>query len=144
MPSLRVSALVRGKIDQVYEYVTGYPVGGQVNVQALESKYGKVVEREDSTLTFREEVGEGLTWQCTFEPPHQRIMRALDSTWSDRTDRFEATDSSTLWTITWEVKASGIRVYTKWLTFLLRDRRIIYRRVVAPVVAHFQQENPGD
>ena len=45
----------------------------------------------------------------------------------------------TLWTITWDMKASCIKVYTRWLTFLLRDRRLIYRRVVSPVVAHFQE-----
>jgi hypothetical protein len=124
--------------------VTSYPVGGQANVEALESRYGKLLEREGSTLTFLEDVGDGLTWQCVFDPPNQRVMRAVDSTWSDRTDRFEAADGGTLWTITWDMKASGIKVYTRWLTFLLRDRRLIYRRVVSPVVAHFQEGVSGD
>ena len=144
MPSLRVRTLVPGRLEQVYEHVTSYPVKGQVNVEALESRHGKLLEREGNTLTFLEDVGDGLTWQCVFDPPDQRVMRAVDSTWSDRTDRFEAAGGGTLWTITWDMKASGIKVYTRWLTFLLRDRRLIYRRVVAPVVAHFQEYNSKD
>ena len=141
MPRLRVKTLVPGKLEQVYEHVTGFPVSAPVDGPALEGQYGKLLDRDGNILTFFEDVGDGLTWQCVFDPPNQRVMRAVDSNWSDRTDRFEDASGGTLWTITWELKARGIKVYTQWLTFLLRDKRLIRQRVVAPVVAHFQQQS---
>jgi hypothetical protein len=143
MPRLRIRASVPGRLEHVYEHVTGFPVGGQVDVAALESQYGKLLEREGNTLTFLENVGDGLKWQCVFDPPDQRTMRALDSSWSDRIDRFEATNGGTLWTITWKLKARGIKRYTQWFTFLLREKRRIYQRVVSPVVTHFQEGSTG-
>jgi hypothetical protein len=143
MPRLRVRTLVPGRLEQVYEHVTLFPVEGQVDVGAMESQYGKLLEREKNTLTFLENVGDGLKWRCVFDPPDQRTMHALDSSWSDRIDRFEAANGGTLWTITWELKAGGIKRYTQWLTFLLREKRRIYQRVVSPVIVHFQEEDPG-
>jgi hypothetical protein len=144
MPRLRVRTFVPGRLEQVYEQVTGFPVGDQVDIGVMESQYGKLLEREDNTLTFLEDVGDGLKWRCVFDPPNQRTMRAVDSSWSDRIDRFDATNGGTLWTINWELKARGIKRYTQWLTFLLRDKRRIYQRVVYPVVTHFQKESPDN
>ena len=142
MPRLRVKTLVPGSPDQVYEHVTAFSTSGQVDDNVLETKYGKLLERQGNTLMFLEDIGGGVKWQCTFEPPNQRIMRALDSTWSDRIDQFEPTDGGTLWTITWELKAHGLPAYTKWLAFHLKDKRHVYQRLVLPVVSHFQGAGP--
>lgn len=138
MPKLRVRALVPGSPDRVYEHVTGFPVSGQVDDNTLEARYGRLLQRDNNELTFWEDVGGGVTWKCIFEPPNRRTMRAVDSSWSDRIDQFAPSGNSTLWTITWELKAQGLASYTQWLAFQLREKKRVYLGVVGPVVSHFQ------
>jgi hypothetical protein len=138
MPTLRIKTVVPGDLDRVYEQVTAFPVEGQIDVPALEERYGSLLERQGKTLTFEERGESQVKWRCTFDPPNQRIMRALDSSWSDRTDRFEPTGGGTLWTISWELKAQGLAAYTQWLVFHLREKKRAYQRLVMPIVTHFQ------
>jgi hypothetical protein len=140
MPKLKFRSLVPANVDQVYEHVTAFPVSGQADEKALESKYGRLLERDDNTFTFQENTEPGMRWQCTFQPPKLRTMRALDSSWSDRIDEFEPDQGGTKWTITWEPKGRGLAAYTQWLAFQLKDKQRVYGLIVLPVLQHFQRD----
>ncbi len=137
MPSVSISYFVPGSPAEVYEFVTGYPVSGEPGAAVLEEKYGKLLRRGPGTLTFLEDLGAGVQWECSFDPPRSRSMRALESGWSDRHDHFEPQPGGTLWTVTWELKAGGISSLIQRLTFILLTRRRFTDRVAAPVIAHF-------
>ena len=139
MATLSVTNLIPGDPRSVYEFVTGFPTNGDVNLARLESKYGKFLERNGNRLVFREEIGGGTRWEYTFQPPSQRYMRALDSTWSDRDDRFEAVEGGTQWTMTWLLKSRGLPVITQWLTFHISSKKQIHSQIVRPVLDHFRQ-----
>ena len=85
-------------------------------------------------MTFREDIGGGVTWDCLFEPPMRRTMRTVDSTWSDRIDEFFITPQGTLWEITWEVKGTARTTLTKWLAYHLYTKRNIWRKMVEPAL----------
>ena len=85
MVFLKIRTQIPATPAQVFEYVTTFSSDGQVNQQALENKYGRLLEQEGNTYTFLESTG-GVTWRCTFEPPGHRAMRTVGSTWSDRLD----------------------------------------------------------
>ena len=85
-------------------------------------------------MTFREDIGGGVTWELLFEPPNWRTMRTVDSTWSDRIDQFFTIPQGTLWEITWEVKAGTVTTLTKWLAYHIITKRTIWRRTVEPVL----------
>ena len=139
MPNIKIQTLVPGIPERVFEYVTAFAVSGRVNRKALEDRHGRLLEQEGHTYTFQDDTAASITWQCTFEPPRLRIMRALESTWADRIDIFEPSPEGTLWTIVWEPKATGIRAYTQWLGFKLRGKQQVYQEVITPVVRHFQE-----
>ena len=134
MLRLKYQAIVSASPEVVFQKVTGYPLTGQVRGEELEGKYGKYLSGEGPTLTFREDIGGGVTWECFFEPPIRRTMRTVDSSWSDRTDEFFTVPQGTLWEITWEVKAGTITSLTKWLAYHLVTKRTIWRRTVEPVL----------
>ena len=87
-------------------------------MRSLERKYGKFQGRKGEGYTFYEEEGGGVTWECTFRPPYQRLMQTYDSTWANRTDYFQEAPGGTLWTIVWEPKGrawSGVIVWEPML-----------------------------
>ncbi len=134
MLRLKYQTIVAASPENVFHQVTGYPVTGQVGGEELQDKYGKYLSGEAPSLTFLEDIGGGVTWECLFEPPNWRTMRTVDSTWSDRIDQFFATPQGTLWVITWEVKAGTATTITKWLAYHLFTKRTIGRRVIEPVL----------
>ncbi len=143
MAWLRISNLVPGDPEQVFRYVTAFPQDGEFDQKTMEEKYGQLLERSGNKFTFLENIGGGIKWECTFDPPNLRVMRAVDSTWSDRFDVFEPTEDGTLWTITWELKVTGLAVITQWLGFHLRAKSQVRDKMVTPVVSHFQHANGG-
>ncbi len=92
-------------------------------------------------MTFREDIGGGVTWDCLFEPPMRRTMRTVDSTWSDRIDEFFILPEGTLWEITWDVKAGTVTTLTKWITYHLLTKRTIWRRMIEPVLRDIYESN---
>jgi hypothetical protein len=138
---LKVSNFVPGDRVLVFEYVTALPSEGDIPWPAMEHKYGRFLHREGNTFNFLEDVGGGIQWQCVFDPPRQRVMRAIDSTWSDRIDSFEDTEGGTLWTITWQLKTRGLAVLTQWLVFQLKVRRQILANMIIPVIQHFRESD---
>jgi hypothetical protein len=140
MPRIKFQTLVPANIDQVYEYVTAFPVSGEADEKALENKHGRLLERDGNTFTFQESAESGVRWQCTFEPPKLRTMRALDSSWSDRIDQFEPAQGGTVWTITWQLKGRGLAAYTQWLGFQFKEKQRVYGMMVLPVLQHFRRD----
>lgn len=144
MRTLKVSSFIPGDPVRVFEFVTAFPSEGEIPWPAMEQKYGRFLHREGNILDFLEDIGGGIQWQCVFDPPRQRVMRAIDSTWSDRIDCFEETEGGTLWTITWQLKTRGLAVFTQWLVFNIKVRRQVLSRMIEPVVQHFRESGcPG-
>jgi len=137
MRTIGVTNFIAGQRDQVFEYVTAFSLEGEADLMAMEQKYGRFLERVDNTFKFLEDVGGGLNWECVFDPPRQRVMRAIDSTWSDRVDRFEEAEGGTLWTITWELKSTGTAVFVQWLVFQIKAKGQVRARMIEPVISHF-------
>jgi hypothetical protein len=140
MPKLKFSSLIPANIERVYEHVTVFPVSGTADQKALEDKYGSLLKRNDNSFIFQENTGARVKWQCAFQPPRLRTMRALDSSWSDRTDEFEPASGGTVWTITWEPKGRGLAAYTQWLAFQFKHKQQVYGMIVLPVLQHFQRD----
>ena len=109
MPSIKFQIQLPASPERVYEHVTGFTPGGTFNRRALEEKYGRLLEHEEPDYTFEDAGDEKVVWRCSFYPPHQRIMRALESKWADRIDWFQPSGEGTLWTVAWEPKAAGFR-----------------------------------
>jgi hypothetical protein len=65
-------------------------------------------------------------------------MRAVDSNWSDREDRFRASSGGTRWVVTFVTKRGGLLGFLQWVVFQLATGRRVRRAVVTPVAAHFQ------
>ena len=139
MPIIKFQTVVPGSLERVYEYVTAFSTSGRTNHRALEEKHGKLVSRDGDSYIFQDDADDQLTWVCTFEPPHNRTMRAPESKWADRIDLFETSGEGTLWSVVWESKTTGIRSYTQWLSFHLRGKRQAYQSVILPVLRHFQE-----
>ena len=141
MLRLKYQTVVAASPEKVFEALTGYPVNGQVSGEELQNKYGKYLSGEGPSLTFREDIGGGVTWDYLFEPPMRRTMRTVDSTWSDRIDEFFILPEGTLWEITWDVKAGTVTTLTKWITYHLLTKRTIWRRMIEPVLRDIYESN---
>ena len=146
MTNIGYQVQVPASPEEVFEHVTRFPVDGPPRRSVLEERYGTLLERDGDDYTFQDEANEELRWQCTFDPPRQRIMRIPESNWADRIDSFEPTEAGTFWTIVWELKTTGFRAYTQWLSFQLTGKRRTYYQVVAPVLQHFTRTDasPSD
>ena len=139
MPTYKFQTPIPASIEQVYEHVTGFTDGGPANLKALAAKHGELVEREGDIDVFKGASEDDPTWRCTYDRPRQRVMMAQESKWADRLDLFEAAaDDSTLWTVEWRPKASGIQAYTQLIGYHIRGKQHLYASVIIPVVTHFQ------
>ncbi len=96
--------------------------------------------QEENCYTFQDNTEAANRWRCSFEPPRRRVMQALESTWSDRTDTFEPAGDGTRWTLTWELKAQGIPAWFKGVFFRFKDRKQVYANLVQPVIEQFQKQ----
>ena len=140
MPILQIEAYVPASPAQVFSHVTAFPAGSAPDDRLLEEKYGRLLSREGNCYTFQDNTESANKWRCSFDPPHRRVMQALESTWSDRTDTFEAAGDGTRWTLSWELKSEGITALCKTLFFRFKDRKQIYNDLVQPVIDQFQRQ----
>ena len=138
MPTYKFQISVPGPLEQVYEHVTGFTDGGLANLKSLEGKHGELVEQEGETYVFKGASEDDPTWRCEYEHPRRRVMRAHESKWADRIDLFESADDSTLWTVEWQPKATGIQAYTQWLGYHIRGKTHLYAEVILPLITHFR------
>ena len=143
MLHLKIQAIVAASPEEVFQKVTGYPVIGEIGGEELQDKYGKYLSNNGPWLTFREDIGGGVTWDCLFEPPSRRTMRTVDSSWSDRIDEFFVIPEGTMWEITWDVKASIVTTLTKWLAYHIFTKRTIWRKTVEPALRSLYESSPA-
>ena len=143
MPKLILKAIVPRVVPEVYEHVTAYSANGAPEMAALTAKYGRLQTQSGEIYTFQEEGDPWVTWQCTFNPPHSRVMSAPEARWSNRTDYFQPVDAGTYWTIVWETKGYGVSRFIQWFAFQLKHRREARRRIVQPVLEHFRRVARG-
>ena len=141
MPRLSLTSLIPGAPKEVFQYVTKFPVSGNPALAILEDTYGKVKESTGNIYIFHDKQRDYITWECQCDAPHKRTMKALNSSWSDRTDTFIKAGANTLWTIDWQSKATGLAVYTQWMAFHIKVKREAYRNIIDPVVSHFGDTN---
>ena len=141
MPPMQIQAYIPAPPEQVFTYVTAFPVHGAPDLAALESKYGRLISQDGNDYIFQDETPSANHWRCAFDPPRQRIMAAVQSTWSDRTDTFDPDGDGTLWTLTWQPQATGLPALVKSLAFRLRGRRQVYARIIQPALDEFQRRD---
>lgn len=142
MARLAVTGLVTASPEEVYQFVTAYAPGGPVSEEALRTKYGRILSREGNTYLFEEDGEEKARWRVRFEPPTRRVMEAIDSRWSDRTDLFQQARGGTRWTVVWQSKVGGVRGVLQLLVFHLFHKRRIRREIIQPVVDSFLVRRP--
>lgn len=140
MPILQIEAYVPASPAQVFSHVTAFPAGSLPDNRLLEEKYGRLLSQEEGYYVFQDNTEAANKWRCTFEPPHRRVMEALESNWSDRIDAFETSGEGTRWTLTWELKSRGAPALFKSLFFRFKDRKQIYNGMVQPVIEQFQRQ----
>ena len=140
MSPMQVEAYVPARPEQVFVYVTGFPVSGEPDLAVLEAKYGRLLAQEGDGYIFIDNTPSANRWRCTFTPPRERVMAAVQSTWSDRTDTFAAEGEGTRWTLTWQPQARGLPALIKGLVFRLRGRRQVYARIIQPALAEFERQ----
>ena len=140
MPPMQIEAYVPALPEQVFVYVTAFPVSGEPDVAVLEAKYGRLLSQQENSYTFLDNTPSANRWRCTFTPPRQRVMAAVESTWSDRTDTFEPEGDGTRWTLTWQPQARGLPALVKELVFRLRGRKQVYARIIQPALDEFERQ----
>ena len=140
MPPMQIQAHIPATPEQVFTYVTAFPLHGDPDLAALESKYGRLLSQDGDAYIFQDHTPSANRWRCTFDPPRQRVMAAIQSTWSDRTDTFAPDGNGTLWTLTWQPQATGLPALVKTLVFRLRGRRQVHARIIQPVLDEFQRQ----
>ena len=150
MVRLRLSTFVASPIEEVYRHITAYGRDGPVSEEAFQEQYGAVVEREGNSFVVREDVRrypddepEFITWRCTFSFPSDRTMEALDSTWAHRYDSCRSVPGGTLWRVQWDTRVGGLRGVAQYLVFRLVGHRRMRRRLLDPVMQHFEQSESG-
>ena len=126
----------------VFTHVTAFPSSGKPDTRLLENKYGSLEGQEGLEYTFcdssRPDIDARLLY--TFDPPHHRHMKHLDTDWADRTDTFLPSGDGTEWTIVWEPKSRGAPFLVRWLFFRWKDRQRLYNQIMRPVVDHFGKQ----
>ena len=139
MPKITITALVPADPPAVFTHVTAFPTLGEPDTRLLENKYGRLEAQEGRAFTFSDSTRPNTDTRLlyTFDPPHRRDMKHLDSDWADRTDTFVQSPDGTEWTIVWEPKSKGAPFLVRWLFFRWKDRERLYNQIMRPVVDHF-------
>lgn len=135
---------VPGPIEEVYEYVTAVGPDGPTDRVLFSQKYGETVEEtEGAVLTRDTDESDEVLWLCAFEFPTRRTMEAVESTWADREDVFEAVKGGTRWTVTFNSKTGGLQGLVQYLYFLAVGKYRVGVPVLSPVVQHFRRKARG-
>lgn len=142
MPKITISCQVPADPLAVYTHVTAFPAHGEPDLRLLENKYGRLEAQEGTAYTFSDSArpDTDTRLQYTFEPPHRRHTKHLDSDWADRTDTFFPSTVGTDWTIVWEPKTKKAPLLVRWLFFRWKDRQRLYNQIMQPVVDHFRKQ----
>ena len=147
MTRLRISTRITAPIEDVYQHVTGFGANGLLSKKQTDLLYSENIRQEGHEYVFSEDVrrypddpAEINTWRCTFEFPHQRTMRAVDSNWSHRTDILRPDRTFTHWLIEWQTQDNFIRGLVKYIAFKIATNRVLKRQILDPVKEHFAKD----
>lgn len=136
---------VPAPIEEVYEYVTAMGPEGPVDPVAFAQKYGEMVEEtQGAVLTRDTDEDDEVLWLCAFEYPSRRTMEAVETTWADREDAFEAVRGGTRWTVTFIPKTGGLHGLVQYLYFQAVGKYRVGVPVLSPVVQHFRRKARGE
>ena len=61
--------------------------------------------------------------------------------WSDRTDKFEVTETGTKWIIEWNIKSHGLKALIQFIFFKIKGYKAYHRMIIEPVQEHFSNHN---
>ena len=143
MPKITISSTVPANPAAVFTHVTAFPAHGEPDTRLLENKYGRLEASDGFAFTFSDSTrpNTDTRLQYTFDPPHRRDMKHLDSDWADRTDTFLPSGDGTEWTIVWEPKSKGAPFLVRWLFFRWKDRQRVHDQIMQPVVDYFGKQD---
>ena len=146
MVRLQISTRVPAPIEDVYQHVTAFGENGLLDIEVSHTEYSEDIHQVGEEYEYSEDVRrypddpeDIITWRCTFDFPHHRTMRAVDSDWSHRTDIFLADRGFTHWTVQWDTQDTLLRGVIKFIAFRLITNRSLRRRVLDRVREHFEK-----
>ena len=147
MVKIRLSARVQASVEDVYQHVTAHAEDGLMDDELVHEKYSEDIHADGADFVYTEdtrrhedEPAEIITWRCSFDYPNQRVMRAVDSNWSHRTDTFQPDRGFTYWTVRWDIQDNLLRSVIKYLAYKLGTHRSLRRQIINPVVEHFEKD----
>ena len=139
MVRLSLSTYIGVAPEEVFRHVTAFGEEGPLSEEAFRARHGDVLSREEDVFLTREGEGdEEIRWRCTFEYPERRVLEALDSSWSSRTDTFRPRSGGTAWTIQWTNASTGVKGVVQYLVFRFLSQRRVRRAIVEPVRSRFR------
>lgn len=133
---LKLTTTIRTAPEKIFEYVTLFGKHGPVDKLSFTEKYGEIENEKDNVYWMVDE-RDNVKWRCSFNYPKIRIMESANSRWSDRTDKFEATENGTKWIIEWNIKSHGLKALIQLIYFKVRGSQTYYRMIIKPVEDHF-------
>ena len=147
MVKIRLSARVQASVEDVYQHVTAHGEDGLMDDELVHEKYSDDIHVDGADFIYTEDTRrheddppETITWRCSFDYPNQRVMRAVDSNWSHRTDTFQPDRGFTHWTVQWDIQDNLLRSIIKYLAYKVGTHRSLRRQIINPVVEHFEKD----
>ena len=147
MVKLRLSTRVPAPIEDVYRHVTAFGENGLLDSEHVHERYSKDIHQDGEEYVYTEDIRshpddppEIITWRCSFDFPHRRTLRAVDSDWSHRTDIFRTDRGFTHWTVQWEIQDNFLRSIIKYFAYKVGTHRSLRRRIIDPVREHFEKD----
>ena len=146
MVKIRLSARVPAPVEDVYQHVTAFGEDGLLDEEIVHERYSEDIRLDGAEYVYTEDTriheddpSQIITWKCSFDYPNQRVMRAVDSNWSHRTDTFHPDRGFTHWTVMWEIQDNFFRSLIKYFAYKVGTHRSLRRLVINPVIKHFEK-----
>jgi hypothetical protein len=133
---LKLTTIIKNPPEKIFEYVTLFGKHGPIDKINFKKKYG-VIENQEDNVYWTVDERDNVEWKCSFSYPKFRIMESVNSRWSDRTDKFEATETGTKWIIEWNIKSHGLKALIQLIYFKIKGYKTYHRKIIRPVEDHF-------
>ena len=133
---LKLTTIIKSTPEKIFEYVTLFGKNGPIDKTSFKKKYG-VIENQEDNVYWTVDERDNIEWKCSFNYPEIRIMESVNSRWSDRTDKFEATETGTKWIIEWNIKSHGLKALIQLIYFKIKGYKKYHRMIIKPVEDHF-------
>ena len=136
MLMLKLTTTIKATPEEIFEYVTGFGKDGPLDTVKFTKKYGEIEKQKDNVYLMIVEK-DNVKWRCFFNYPKIRTIESVNSRWSDRRDKFEATANGTKWTVEWAPKSHGLKALVQLIYFKLRGYKTYHKIIIKPVEDHF-------